>query len=276
MFADTHCHIDFEVFDKDRIKILDNCYKKNIRRIIVPSVRALDWEKNISLCLSLNSQFSNVNSQFLTLGLGLHPYFLTEHSEKDLSLLEEYCKKGLINAIGEIGLDYFPVKQELKNLDKKKQCFYFEKQLALAKKYSLPVLIHARKSHQDIIQLLKKYSPINGIIHAFNGSEVQAKQYLTLGFKLGFGGAFTNPRAKKLRHLVSQLPLEAMLLETDAPDMLPFFEVKKARKNAADEYNSPENIIGIFKEFASLREENPALIEKQLEKNRLKIFPDIH
>jgi len=177
-----------------------------------------------------------------------------------LLLLESYCKKKELSAIGEIGLDYF-----VKQLDKSQQLFYFEQQLHLANKYSLPVIIHARKSHQDILQLLKKYVPTKGIIHAFNGSEVQAKQYIELGFKLGFGGAFTNPRARHLRQLVAELPLTSMVLETDAPDMLPFFDNLQR--------NSPENIIGIFKDFSSLRKEPLAQIEQQLEQNILEIFP---
>ncbi|MFK5892557.1 MAG: TatD family hydrolase, partial [Pseudomonadota bacterium] len=123
---------------------------------------------------------------------------------------------------------------------------------------------HARKSHQDIIQLLKKYSPLKGIIHAFNGSDVQAKQYIELGFMLGFGGAFTHPGAKHLRQLVIELPLTAMVLETDAPNMQPSFAIGKR--------NSPENLIGIFENFVSLRAEKVKKIEQQLEENSQKIF----
>ncbi|MFK5983981.1 MAG: TatD family hydrolase [Pseudomonadota bacterium] len=261
MFTDTHCHIDFEVFEKDRKQILQNCLKKNIQRIIVPSVRAVVWEKTLEVCRAKSD-----STPVMLPALGLHPFFLAEHSEKDINLLEEYAKKTPLKAIGEIGLDFY-----LKDLNKDKQVFYFQQQLVIAHKYSLPVLIHARKSHQDIIQLLKKYRPLTGIIHAFNGSEVQAKEYIELGLKLGFGGAFTYPGAKKLRYLVSHLPLQAMLLETDSPDMLPCF-IKKSATTPAPA-NSPESIIGIFNEFVSLREETSVEIESQLEKNILALFP---
>jgi TatD DNase family protein len=266
MLSDSHCHVDFEVFDKDRNQILQNCLNKNIHRIIVPSIKSSNWDKTVSLCSELNSElnskFTIHNSKLLYPALGLHPYFLSDHCENDIALLKSYCDQGKVSIIGEIGLDYY-----LKNLDRGNQLFYFQEQLKIAKKYSLTVLIHARKSHHEIIQNIKKFStihyPIKGIIHAFNGSMEQAKEYIKLGFKLGFGGAFTYPRAKHLRILASQLPLESIVLETDAPDMMPFFSDKSIEQKR----NSPENISLIFNELTKLRDEMPEVIEKQLEKN---------
>jgi TatD DNase family protein len=282
MLTDTHCHLDFEVFDKDRSDIIKQCLAVGIERIIVPAVSSDKWEQTLKVCHEYNYQFSSSYPQLLIPALGLHPFFLSQHNPADIALLEEYCSRGELKAIGEIGLDYLSVKQQVIkqesinkqlnqqpiDLNKPLQQFYFEQQLALAKKYHLPVLIHARKSHQDVIQLLKKYSPLKGIIHAFNGSEVQAKQYIKLGFMLGFGGAFTNPKAKHLLLLVKNLPLSAMLLESDAPDMLPFF----VAKNEKNKPNTPENIIGIFEHFVLLRTENSAETELQLEKNLQNIF----
>jgi len=264
MFTDTHCHIDFDIFNKDRNDILPSCQAANIHRVIVPSVKSNRWENTLRVCN---------NNPMLTPALGLHPFFLSEHKKNDIALLEDYCKKGKLAVIGEIGLDYLILKQQAidqknKDLNKSLQLFFFEEQLNLAKKYNLPVLIHARKSHQDIIQLLKKQTPLKGIIHAFNGSEEQAKQYIDIGFVLGFGGAFTNPKAKHLQHLVKNLPLSSMVLETDAPDMLPFF----VAKNEKEQRNTPENIVGIFEHFVLLRIENSSEIELQLEKNSQKIF----
>jgi TatD DNase family protein len=258
VFTDTHCHIDFEIFDHDRNEILKHCQSESIHRIVVPSVKSSNWPGTLKLCSE---------KLMLVPALGLHPFFLSEHKENDLLLLERYCEKGKLRAIGEIGLDFY-----LKELDKQKQLFYFKSQLLLAKKYHLPVLIHARKSHQDVIQLLKKQAPLKGIIHAFNGSEEQAKQYIDLGFVLGFGGAFTNPGAKKLRYLVSHLPLTSIVLETDAPDMLPFIAENNVIGGVNKKRNSPENIIPIFKELIKLRDETPAEIEQQLEKNSQKIL----
>jgi len=124
------------------------------------------------------------------------------------------------------------------------------------------------QSHQDIIQLLKKHTPLNGIIHAFNGSEEQAKQYIELGFLLGFGGAFTYSKATHLQQLVRHLPLTAIVLETDAPDMMPYFSLN----NTLEKRNTPENIIGIYEHFVLLRNESSSIIELQLEKNIQSIF----
>jgi len=264
MLTDTHCHIDFDIFNKDRNNILRNCLSANIHRLIVPSVKSNSWANTLKIC---------DESSMLTPALGLHPFFLSEHKKTDLVLLEDYCKKDKLSAIGEIGLDYLIIKKEsieYKDRDSKKslQLFFFEEQLLLAKRYNLPVLIHARKSHQDIIQLLKKHKPLKGIIHAFNGSEEQAKQYIELGFLLGFGGAFTNNNAKHLQQLVRVLPLNSMVLETDAPDMMPYF----ALNNRLDKRNSPENIIGIYEHFVLLRNENSSVIELQLENNIQKLF----
>ncbi len=262
MLIDTHCHIDFECFDNKREQILAQCQLSNIKHIIVPSINSSGWEKTLNLCADTTDTTDSNKSPNLLACLGLHPIFLKEHSAADLIALEKYCEQEKICAIGEIGLDFF-----IQTLIREEQLFYFESQLILAKKYHLPVLIHARKSHQDIIQLLRKYQPLKGIIHAFNGSEVQAQQYIELGFKLGFGGAFTYLRAKHLRRLVANLPLTSMVLETDAPDMLPAFATQK--------YNSPENLVGIFKEFVLLRSENKNEIENQLEQNVSQVLPVI-
>ncbi len=261
MLTDTHCHIDFKIFDKDRDEILKRCQAEDIHRIVVPSVKSSTWSTTLKLC--------NEHSMLIP-ALGLHPFFLADHSESDLLLLESFCKKGELRAIGEIGLDFL-----IKQLDKSQQLLYFQAQLLLAQKYSLPVLIHARKSHQDVIHLLKKHVPLKGIIHAFNGSDIQAKQYMDLGFALGFGGAFTNPGAKHLRYLVSSLPLSAMVLETDAPDMLPFFAKNTNNspgKKGNPQRNSPENMTGIFEQFVSLRTEQTIKIEQQLENNYHQLF----
>jgi TatD DNase family protein len=190
MLSDSHCHIDFEVFDQDRTQILQNCLNKNIHKIIVPSVKSANWDKTISLCLKLSLELSlelnlelslERNSQLLSPALGLHPFFLMEHCQSDIDLLKSYCEQGRVSIIGEIGLDYYKHPQQ-QRLDRDLQLFYFQEQLKLAQRYSLPVLIHARKSHHEIIQIIKKYStalkPIKGIIHAFNGSMEQAKEYI--------------------------------------------------------------------------------------------------
>jgi TatD DNase family protein len=119
-------------------------------------------------------------------------------------------------AIGEIGLDFF-----VRGLDGGTQEFFYVEQLKIAREYDLPVLLHCRKANDQILKQLRKIKLRGGIAHAFNGSPQQAQMFIDLGFKLGFGGAFTWPRANNLRRLAVDLPLEAIVLETDSPDIPP-------------------------------------------------------
>lgn len=259
MYIDSHCHIDFECFDSDRTKLLSDCYQQHIKHLILPATTRHAWDNIISLCKA--SQI-DTKSPKLWPALGLHPYFLAQHSIAHCELLDDYCQQELPLAIGEIGLDFY-----LNELDKKTQIEYFTRQLDIAIKHQLPIIVHARKSHDDILSILRKKQCRGGVIHAFNGSHQQAHQYNQLNFKLGFGGAFTYERAKKLQGLVRELPLEYMVLETDAPDMAPSF--------AKGETNTPLNIGKIFQHFCQLRHENSLDIEKQLFHNVSQLFPKL-
>lgn len=259
-FIDSHCHLDFAVFDNDRSAIIKACREANIEAIIIPGVCRRDWQKILLLCQKNNMLYSAV---------GLHPCFSVEHQVTDLDKLASICADNSttqkISAVGEIGLDFF-----IKNSDKKVQHYYFSEQLKIAGQYQLPVLIHARKSHDEVIKYLKENPSLKGIIHAFSGSYEQAKEYLKRDFKLGFGGAFTYPRATRLRSLVSRLPVDAWVLETDAPDMSPLAHY--------GETNSPVNLPEIAREFALLydAETEFAQIALQLQENTQAIFPQLH
>jgi len=259
MFIDTHCHFDFPCFDADRKEIIQHCLAKKIKYFIVPSVQQNAWKKTLSL---VNNNSLDQNAKII-IALGLHPYFISAHKKTDLDELEEYCDKKIIPAIGEIGLDYY-----LKDLDVKKQLYFFQAQISLAKKYQLPIIVHARKSHHQLIELIKKTKVESGIIHAFNGSLEQGREYIKQGFKLGFGGAFSYQKATKIRQLVRDLPLSSMVLETDSPDMIPQFSQFKR--------NTPESIIGLFKQFVELRTESADEIQHQLILNAQDIFPQIN
>jgi TatD DNase family protein len=245
-FTDTHCHLDFPVFDHDRELILERCLTNNINAIVVPGVTAEHWPRVLSLCTKENGNKEiasklNANKPKLLSALGLHPCFIEQHQGDDLQHLRQLCEMNNLSAIGEIGLDYY-----LKTLDRDTQRYYFTRQLEIASEYHLPVLIHARKSHAEIIKLLKSFPEINGIIHAYSGSYEQAMEFLKLDFKLGFGGAFTYPGAKKLRSLTKKLPLGAWVLETDAPDMSPVLHHQQR--------NSPEYLSEIALAFFALTE----------------------
>lgn len=264
-FTDTHCHLDFPVFDDDRDVIFSRCVDNNIMSIVVPGITAEFWPRVLALCSRTNKDHLNPNRPQLYPALGLHPCFLQQHQENDLQLLQKLCKEHIIHAIGEIGLDYY-----LKTLDRERQQFYFIKQLEIASDFNLPVLIHARKSHEEVLKHLKSFTGIKGIIHAYSGSYEQAKEFIKLGFKLGFGGAFTYPRAKKLRSLVEKLPLEAWVVETDAPDMSPVGHYQQR--------NSPEYLSEITLELVLLTEGMflKQQVYEQLEKNTRFIFPAIN
>lgn len=215
--------------------MLDNCKKLGIDTIVIPGTQASQWQKQINLC--------HVYPQ-LRFSLGLHPYFLNSfepaHLVTLINLLEQQQNKVL--ALGEIGLD-----QHIE-VDWKLQIHVFEQQLMIAEKQSLPVILHHRNSHNELIRILKitQFSH-GGIVHAFSGSLQVAQTYIDLGFKIGVGGGITYPRANKTRKTIAQLPLNSLVLETDAPDM-PLMGKQGQR-------NSPEYLPEIFECLLALRKE---------------------
>ncbi len=258
--VDSHCHLDFSVFDDERSLILQKCKRQHISAIVIPGVCHKDWQRILRLC---------EHHRMLFPALGLHPCFMDEHHNKHLDSLAQLCAAESLTAIGEIGLDFLINKNSEKNMHRERQCLYFSEQLQIAGQNQLPVLIHARKSHAQVIQYLKSSNIAGGIIHAFSGSYEQAKEYLKLGFKLGFGGAFTYPKATRLRSLVTKLPIDAWVLETDAPDMSPV--------QHHGERNSPQYLIEIAQQFRQLydAESESEKIFQQLYANTLAVLPSI-
>ncbi|MBT3505183.1 MAG: TatD family hydrolase [Piscirickettsiaceae bacterium] len=250
MLIDSHCHLDFGVFDDDRAAILSRCEQQGITRIIVPGVTAERWSHLLSV---------TQDSDKLYAALGLHPMFMAEHTAADISQLNDYVSYFSPIAIGEIGLDFY-----LEHHDKSKQIALFEQQLELAVKFDLPVILHVRKAHDVVIQLLKKHRVKGGIVHALSGSHQQALLYIQLGFLLGIGGTVTYDKATRIRQLFSQLPLPAIALETDAPDM--------PLQGQRSQRNSPESLIPILGSLADLRTEAPDSIAKITTHNVTQLF----
>ena len=236
MLIDSHCHLDFSCFDHDRAQILNNCRKLAIKTIIIPGTEVVQWQKQIELC-HLYPQ--------LRFALGLHPYFLNNFESLHLvelsRLLNQY--QDSVVAVGEIGLDSHI------DVDWKLQLKVFEQQLLIAEEHMLPVILHHRNSHNELIRTLKvnKFTQ-GGIVHAFSGSVQEAKTYIDLGFKIGIGGGITYPRSSKTRKTIAQLPISCLVLETDAPDM-PLMGKQGQR-------NSPEYLPEIFESLWSLRNES--------------------
>lgn len=247
---DTHCHIDVPAFDSDRAKVLDHCRSLGITRLIVPGIVAKTWSSLKEICTSNPGLYP---------AFGLHPVYVDRHDKSDLDLLEKYLKNDSPIAVGEIGLDHY-----LTELDRDLQLEFFESQLLLAQTYSLPVILHARKCHDVMLSTLRRIRVSGGICHAFNGSLDQAHQYLDLGFKLGFGGMLTFERSHKLHRLAKQLPLDAIVLETDAPDM--------TGASHHGQRNSPEYLPESLTALASLRNESEEDIAAQTTANAEAIF----
>ena len=247
---DTHCHLDVDAFDADRLEILQRCRAQGISRIVIPAIQSSHWNNLLDLCR---------NDKGLFPALGLHPVFLNHHKAQDLDALDKLVEKERPVAVGEIGLDFY-----IKELDQHKQIELFESQLKIASKHQLPVLLHVRKAHDQVLQSLKKIKVVGGIAHAFNGSLQQAQHYINLGFKLGFGGTLTYPGSKKIHKLAKELPLEAIVLETDAPDMV----VESHR----GERNSPEYILESLAALAKIRQQDKESIARQTTFNACEIL----
>ncbi len=243
---DSHCHLDFPAFDADREEILRDCREKGFTGIVVPGVTRDGWARICSLC--------SAHDDLLHPALGLHPLFVEQHKEEHLGALTGQIRRHRPVAIGEIGLDFYPP-----DIDRTRQRHYFESQLDIAQETGLPVILHVRKAHDAVLQALRRRRLKGGIAHAFNGSLQQAGQYLELGFKLGFGGAVTYPRARKLHRLVRELPLEGLVLETDAPDMVPITH--------RGERNQPGYLLEILDTIARIRDEAPRWIAARTAEN---------
>jgi len=248
--VDTHCHLDDSSFDSDRDAVLRHCTELGVDRIVVPAVTRSGWDGLLDLCK---------RHAELAPALGLHPVYIDQHQPGDLDQLAQYLENPAVIAVGEIGLDFL-----IENPDKDKQEQFFDAQLDLAEQAGLPVILHVRKAHDRVLGFLRKKQLKGGIAHAFNGSLEQARHYINLGFKLGFGGMLTYERSNKLRRLAKELPLESIVLETDSPDLT----VSQHR----GERNSPEYLPYCLQALAEVREMAPEQVAKQTTLNALSVL----
>lgn len=243
---DSHCHLDFPVFDDVRDALIEKAKNAGVCGILIPGVEQKNWR-----CIrQITARYPLCHT-----ALGLHPMFVENHQKSHLHDLELALSVGPIAAVGEIGLDFY---KPIKNQQLQRE--YFDAQVLIAKEAELPVLLHVRKAHDEVLRTLKfHHFESGGVVHAFNGNESQAQKYIDLGFKLGFGGTMTYPRAVKLRQLASQLPLSSIVLETDAPDMPPI-TCKKG-------FNTPLHLFDNFNSLVSLRDEPALAIAEQTTQN---------
>jgi TatD DNase family protein len=252
-WIDTHCHLDADEFKAVAGVIIASAAINNVVHCVYPAVQPANFEAVRQLA------HAHANSY----ALGIHPLYVKTATEDDLALLDAELKLRIddprLVAVGEIGLDFF-VPELAVNPLREKQIHFYREQLKLAKKYDLAVVVHVRKSADVLLKGLRDIAANQhswrGIIHAFNGSDQQADAFIKLGFKLGFGGAMTFERALQLRHLAATLPLEALVLETDSPDMPPHWLYKTSDQRAAGEVqgvNDPSQLPRIAQVLADLR-----------------------
>lgn len=204
---DTHCHLDFDSFSADFRQHIESAQQHGVERFILPAIGPSNWQKLIAL----SQQYSA-----LYYALGIHPLFIdqqSQHSFTELRLLLEQ-HQSLCVAVGECGLD------AMIDVDMELQERIFVQQVDIANEFKLPLILHSRKTHNRLLQILKqKQFELGGVLHGFSGSYQQAMQFVERGFYIGVGGVITYPRANKTRQAIAQLAVENLVLETDAPDM---------------------------------------------------------
>lgn len=252
-FIDTHCHFDFPPFVDDAAGSIASAAQSGVERIIVPSVDASRF--------ALVSQLAQQHDA-LYAALGLHPINIAEHQDAHLDQLEQWLQTPDSKrvAIGEIGLDLY-----MQNAQFDKQTRLLDAQLKLAKKYDLPVILHSRRTHDQLALHLRRHDlPRRGVVHGFAGSQQQAERFIQLGYAIGVGGTITYERASKTRNTIANLPLTSLLLETDAPDM--------PLQGYQGQPNRPERARNVFDVLCQLRSESPDIIADALWQNSLRVF----
>lgn len=256
---DSHTHLDFPDFDADRPQLLARSRALGVKQMVVLGVYQSNWQRLWDL-VQTDSQ--------LYAAFGLHPVYLDDHRPEHVIELGQWLSRlaqhPQVCAVGEIGLDYF-----LPELDRDGQQQLFEAQLQLAADFQLPALLHVRRSHAQVIATLKRIRlKRGGIIHAFAGSREEAREYIKLGFKLGLGGAATWPQALRLRKVMVDLPLDAIVLETDSPDMAPAMY--------PNQRNSPEHLPDICQALAEVMGVSPERLAEATTANACEVFGWTH
>jgi TatD DNase family protein len=249
MWIDTHCHLDAAEFDADRDAVREAARQVGVMRCVIPAVHAGHWPEVAQLAERHGDAYA----------LGIHPLYVPQAQEADLLALDQALHERAgdprLVAVGEIGLDFFV--PELCTPDmRERQWFFYTAQLKLAQKHSLPVILHVRRSADLLLKGLRQCCITSGIAHAFNGSTQQAQAFVDMGFALGFGGTLTYERSLQLRRLACELPLSALVLETDAPDIPPQWLYQTAEQRAlgaAQGRNSPAELPRIAQVLAGLR-----------------------
>lgn len=251
--VDTHSHFDAAEFDPDRDAAYARARQAGVTTQVVPAVTLANCEAVAATCRRYPGCLP---------AWGMHPMYVDGHRDEDIAALRGRVEAWRPLAIGEIGLDLF-----VEGLDVARQEYFFVEQLKVARDYDLPVLLHCRRAVDLILKHLRRVPVRGGIAHAFSGSRQQADEFIRRGFKLGFGGAFTWPRATRLRALAAELPLAAIVLETDSPDIPPAW-LGRGR-------NEPAELAGIAAALADLRGISGAELARVTGENARAVLPGL-
>jgi TatD DNase family protein len=259
MWIDTHCHLDAHEFGADALGVAQRAGAAGVSMIVIPAVERGNFGKVGALAAAAPN---------VSYALGIHPICVPQASDEDLLVLRAAVEAAMQDpnfvAIGEVGLDFF-IPMLCEPAMRAKQERFFREQLRIARDFNLPVLTHVRRSQDQVLKHLRQIRPPFGIAHAFNGSFQQAQTFIDLGFHLGFGGAMTFTRALQIRRLATGLPLDAIVLETDAPDISPAW-VHPGR-------NSPEHLPAIGAALAELRGVAEAEVQAAAHRSALAAIP---
>lgn len=244
-WIDTHAHLDAPELAHDVDAVREQARAQGVVHCVLPAVERSNWDSVRLLAHRHGDSYA----------LGIHPLYTGRAQDKDLELLahtlQQHRADPRLVAVGEIGLDYF-----VPGLDAERQQRFYREQLALARRFDLPVILHVRRSADQLLKVLRQVKVRGGIAHAFNGSLQQAQAFVALGFKLGFGGAVTYDRALQLRRLATELPLGSLVMETDSPDIPPHWLYTTAAERAQGQpqgRNTPAELPRIAQVVADLR-----------------------
>ncbi len=247
---DSHAHLDHPRFDADRDAVVRRALDAGVTAIIVPATTAAGWRHLQAVCAAHPA---------LHPAYGLHPMFLAEHAESHLEQLPRRLDERHAVAVGECGLDFF-----IDDPRPEAQRHYFTRQLQVARDMDLPVIIHARRAEEEVIHTIRRIGGLRGVVHSFAGSREQARQLADLGFLVGIGGPVTHARAKRLRRTVTDIPLDTLLLETDAPD--------QPGHGHRGERNEPAYLVEVLDTVAALRGEDRDTIARRTAANARRLF----
>ena len=255
MWIDTHCHLDAAEFDADRATVIADANAAGVVGLVVPAVECATFDAARAAARAIPGG---------AYALGIHPLYTPRARDEDIATLRRAVERAMGDprfvGIGEIGLDFF-----VTTLDPERQQFFYVEQLKIARDFDLPVILHVRRSQDALLKQLRIFTPRGGIAHAFNGSRQQADKFVERGFCLGFGGQMTFERALQIRRLAADLPLDALVLETDAPDIAPQWRYKQR--------NSPVELPRIAQVLADLRGVTTTALAQATCSNAWRVLP---